>query len=783
MIKTYICKRIRIFIHCPIKGESLFLKPMHKLRPSIFLLLLLVALLPACNTTKFVPEGDYLLDKVTIHSDAKNIPKDILKGYLRQTPNPSVLGIFRLQLGIYNLAGTDSTKWVNRMLMGMGHGPVIYSPLLADISREQLQLYMNNKGYWNAYVQSNVVLENKKARVNYVITSNEPYKIEKYATDLPDESLSVIANDTLRSLIKKEVLFDVDILENERSRIASTFRQFGYYNFNKEFLTYEADTTLLPDKVDLTMVMHDNLKSSSEEINELVFKQYGIQHVYFVIDSEQSMGVGASTYTTEKDTIQEGGYFLVTPKENFLRFKTLIQSTYVRPDTRYSDFALERTYSSLNSLPPVKYVNINYQQVGDTLLDCHIYIVPAKSLAFSTEAEVTYTEGYWGVAGGINTQHRNIFGGAELLSIQARMALEKQEDVYMKEFGGQVGLQFPNFLVPFVSTDFKRRIRAKTEFTGTFSFQSRPQEYVMVNVGGGLKYIWNWRRYRHTFELLDLSYVYFPDISEGFKNQYIETGIYNRYHYTNHLIMRMGYSGTRSNFMISRPLMNYSVVRYNVETAGNLLYAYNSLSNKEKVDDAYSIFNIRFAQYAKGEFNYIFNQVVDAENRFVYRAGLGVGVPYGNADVIPYERRFFSGGANSVRGWSESTLGPGVYQKVTPSGRRDYNQTGDIKLDLNFEYRTKMFWLLEGALFLDAGNIWTIREYDEQPGGVFRFDSFLSQMAIAYGAGIRADFSFFILRVDVGLKLHNPNLPRLERWRVSPKRSDFALHFAIGYPF
>ena len=371
-----------------------------------------------------------------------------------------------------------------------------------------------------------------------------------------------------------------------------------------------------------------------------------------------------------------------------------------------------------------------------------------------------------------------------MLSLQARMAIEKQETLWAQEWGGQAGLLFPNFLVPFVPDDVKRRIRAKTEITTAVNYMSRPQEYTMMNVGSGIKYLWNFMGFRHTLDLIDLSYVYFPNISDDFRIKYLDSGIYNKYNYQNHLIMRIGYSGSRSYYNPSRPLRNYSMFRYNIETAGNLLYGFNSLFNGTKnKDGAYQIFNIRFAQYAKGEFNLVYHQIFDKNNRFVYRVGAGVGIPYGNADVIPYERRFFSGGANSVRGWSESTLGPGIYQKQPNWKRRDYNQTGDIKLDLNMEYRAKLFWLLEGALFLDAGNIWTIRDYDEQPGGVFRFNSFMNQLAIAYGLGVRADFSFFILRVDMGLKLYNPNLNRHENWRVKPSSDDFAFHFAIGYPF
>ena len=167
----------------------------------------------------------------------------------------------------------------------------------------------------------------------------------------------------------------------------------------------------------------------------------------------------------------------------------------------------------------------------------------------------------------------------------------------------------------------------------------------------------------------------------------------------------------------------------------------------------------------------------------MYHAGIGAGLPYGNAEIIPFERRFYSGGANSVRGWGESMLGPGSYQRFSTNRRRDYNQVGDIKLDLNFEYRAKMFWVLEGAIFADAGNIWTVREYDNQAGGVFKPDTFWKQIALAYGIGLRMDFNFFLFRVDMGVKLHDPAAITTPRWVFPKSFNDVALHIAIGYPF
>jgi outer membrane protein assembly factor BamA len=421
-------------------------------------------------------------------------------------------------------------------------------------------------------------------------------------------------------------------------------------------------------------------------------------------------------------------------------------------------------------------------------LDAYIYIVPAKTFGVSTEAELTLTKGYLGGALQLGTVNKNIFGGSESLSIQGRAALEKQNLEWAKEFSGQVKLMFPKFLFPFGSYDFKRNVHAKTEYTTNISYQNRPNEFSTTNLTGGMNYSWQTagNKYRHQFELFNLSYVYFPNIDEDFKNTYIAQGLYNKYNYEDHFIMRMGYSSSYNTFNPNRPLRNYKVLNYSIETSGNLLSLANLIFDTPKeADGYYKLFNVRYSQYIRNEFNSSFHQIFDKNNRLVYHAGIGAGLPFGNSDIIPYERRFYSGGANSVRGWSESRLGPGNYISIPNVRSRDYNQVGDLKLDLNLEYRAKLFWYFEGALFFDAGNIWTIKDYStEQPGGQFKFNSFYEQIAMSYGAGLRMDFSFFIFRFDMGVRLYDPVLTGNNRWRMSPKwGDDFAFHIAIGYPF
>lgn len=746
----------------------------------LVLLGLLVLLFWACNPAKYVPDGEYLLNKASIKSDNKELNNIRFKEYLRQTPNAAVFGAFRMQLGIYNLAGRDTTKWRNRMLKRIGDPPVIYNATLTSISVKQIQQVLENKGYINAKVQSNVTFKGKKANVKYIINSNTPYRLNQYDVDIKNDTLDRIASDSSKSLIRPNMLFDVDVFNAERQRIASHLRQLGYYNFNKEFLSYSADSTLNAHKVDVTLEMRDNLKTSNDSVNKVIFKKFNVRKVIFYTNTDANADLNNKV---EMDTVQFRDYVLIGPKKRILKLDALVQNTFINPNSLYSDDAVERTYSALNALGPIKYVNINFKEVDNNSLDCYIVVIPSKTVSLSTELEATYSAGYWGMGGNINTVNRNVFKGAETLSLLFRGAFEKQEVIWAKEYGVQAGLKFPRFILPIGSYDFKRNIHANTEFTSSLSYQDRPGEFTTTNVGGGINYSWNRKRFRHSIQLFNLGYIQIHT-EQAFRDSFLNPlkPKFNPYNYNNHLIMAMGYTGSYSSFNANRPMEDYSTTRYSIETAGNMLYALSNLLGSEKVDGSYKFYKVRYSQYAKTEFNLTHHQIFDKDNRLVYHIGAGIGIPYGNADVIPYEKRFFSGGANSVRGWGESMLGPGVYNRITGSSR-DFNQVGDIKLDMNMEYRSKISGVFEGALFLDGGNIWTIKNYETQEGGTFKFDTFMTQIALAYGLGLRLDFSYVIIRFDVGAKLFNPVLTKSDQWRTKPGWDDLALHFAIGYPF
>jgi outer membrane protein assembly factor BamA len=740
--------------------------------------------LTACQTTKYVPEGKYLLDKVAIKSDVKSIPKSEIKSYLRQTPNASILGFWKLQLDIYNLSNPDTSKWINRSLRKIGDAPEIYNPNLTSMSLYQIERFMNNKGYFDADVSSDMEVKKRKAKVTYIVKGNSPYVLHDYQVDLEHEVLQRIASDTTSSYVKRGMLFDSNVLDAERARITKQMKNLGFYFFEKDYLAYVADSALGNNSVNLQLHLSNNVLLAPDSVREKLFTKCKIKSVSIHTDYDPLQWNSGAARTL--DTLRRDDYLISYGKKRNFRPQALISNCLIIPGQYYSMKTVEQTYVNFNAMSAIKYVNILFREVEPGWLHCVIVTTPAKTQAFSVEGEGTYSAGDFGVAGTLGYQHNNLFRGSEQLSIEGRAAYEwRKVGGNALEVGVDASLGFPSFLIPFSSKEFRKRDNAKTNINVSYNFQNRPLEYSRTIASAGINYSW-FRNpaLRHSFDLVDFSYVYLPWISDEFKDYFLNNQSVLKYSYEDHFIMRWAYNGSYSTYNERHPLKNYVSMRYGVETAGNLLYGINHLFKmKPSEDGSYKVFNIRYSQYAKADFDIAFHQIIDENNRFVYHAALGVGVPYGNSASLPFEKRYYSGGANSVRGWSVRTLGPGTFR--TEDTRIDFNnQSGDIKLDLNMEYRVKIVSVLEGALFLDAGNIWTIKEYETQPGGAFRFDSFYKQIAVAYGVGVRLNLSFFILRLDFGVKLHDPALADEQRWRIKPKwKDDMAFHFAIGYPF
>ncbi len=711
---------------------------------AITLVVLGVMSLVGCSSSKDIPEGAYSLEKIAVVSDNEAVNPSILQGYIRQKPN---------------------TKWFSLIRKPMSD-PVIYDSLTAEKSARDIKLAVQNMGFLHADVDIVNYTNGNKLENTYVVHSGEPYYISNFIADIRDERVGEMLsrNKEIFKPLRAGRRFSIQALNNARKQITSMLNDSGYYHFHKDFIEFSVDTAANSTDAGVKLSLYKYKPTNSSP--DTLHSRYRIRKINYINADGDKM---------------------------LLRRKVLEGSTAFRPGDLYSASALQKTYNNFAHLQAVRYTNINFSEVPDSaLLDCNIQFSTAKPSTVSFQPEGTNTAGDLGAALVLTYENRNLFRGSELLSIQGRAAyeaitgLEGYSDQNYQEYSIESKLSFPRFLIPFLSQETRRKYtatNASSELVASYNLQNRPEFHRRLFTTSW-RYRWSSSsgRHKYRFDLLDMNYVYMPWISETFKNDYLESddnrNAILRYNYEDLFIMNIGFGVTVNQ-------RNYSL-RTNIETAGNLLHGIANMTKfKKNADGQNTLFKIAYAQYVKGDVDYTRLFDFDENNQLALHVSLGIAYPYGNSSILPFEKRYFSGGANSVRGWSVRSLGPGGF--IGKDGRIDFiNQTGDIKFDMSAEYRTKLFWKFNGAAFIDAGNIWTIREYAEQKDGQFRFDSFYKQIAVAYGLGLRLNFDYFILRFDFGMKAINPAYTTSKEHFpiLNPDLGrDLAFHFAVGMPF
>lgn len=751
-------------------------------------------LLVGCSVSKFVPEGKYLLDEVHISSDNKEIKSSEMYSYVRQKPNSKWFSLVKLPMYIYCSSGKDSTKWINKILRKMGDAPRIYDARVAEETRMQILGAVQNKGYLGAQVSLEEKIKKNKLDTYYRISSGKPYIISSIDYNVEDYVIrDLLMNDSIHSGLKVGERFDVNQLEEERNKITQFLLNRGYYRFNKDYITFQADTVNGTYRIDLTMNIGLNNMPNSSETS--LHRQYSIRNVNYLMDVDYSPNNGVNL-----DTMSYGGINILYDKKLFLRPGVIDSHNRIVSGKLYSNRDVMSTYSSLSRLGILKYSNIRFVEHlenDSAYLDAFVSLSKNKNKMLSFQVEGTNSAGDLGAAASVTYTHRNLFKGSETFTIKVRGAyeavtgLEGYANNNYTEYGVESSLDFPEFMFPFLTSDFKKRVNAKSEVSIKYNWQIRP-EFERTLASAAWSYRWNsGRRANHRLDVLDINYIYMPYRSNTFieyLNYMDEVNPLLRYSYEDLFIVRLGYTYTYNSAGVTTQQTakksSYSI-RFNIEESGNLIYGFSKLIHKKPSDgESFRMGNISFAQYVKTDFDFAKNIMIDDRNSLVFHIATGVAIPYGNSKSLPFEKLYFSGGANSVRGWSVRSLGPGRYHGN--SGSLDYvNHTGDIKLDLNVEYRTHLFWKLNGAAFIDAGNVWTLKSRYSDDTGQFAFNRFYKEIAVSYGLGVRFDLDFLILRFDGGMKAINPMESGADRFPViRPDFSrDFAFHFAVGYPF
>lgn len=770
--------------------------------------------------TRRVPEGEYLLERVKI--EVKGLPSDISKSelqrYILDRPNNRILG-HPFGLYVYNWAKPGAETGFHGWLRRIGSPPVLFSQYTTDRSTENLSLYLRSRGYHHCQVSDTVIARSpKKKRVTYRIDLGEPTRISDLSFRSPDSSILIQAAPAWesRSLLPGHRL-DIQLLQEQAKRMETHLRNQGFYNFSSDYVGFVADTLNDPYRAKVTFHIPP---VNVDYVPPKVMRRYRVDSVVVLTRHNPLRPLDPSDSSLTSQTYRQVDYRY--PARPGIRLRAIDPMLLLRRDSILREGLLSKSQENILGMGLYQQASMEFRErdpapfergtlpINDSLISLGsgsplasavpypangvVRLVRRPLQGYQVELLLT-TSGAMGMRGGLTYYHRNLFNGAELLEVSFNAqveALRKRKDFSfkaMQEYTLTVGLTFPAFLFPYAPREYLYLSYVNTRFNLSFNYQERPDytRYVLQSYVG---YNWqyNTEAYRSSHSLVPatVSLVRMVRIDPLFAQHIAATYLGNSY--ISQLVTATTYTFTyRQQPTRFRP--SVFSLRGSVELSGNTLSAAYYMIKGRRPPEAYRIGDLPFSQYVRGELNLAYLWVITSGHAIAFRLYGGVGYPYGNSKALPFEKKFYQGGANGVRAWHARDLGPGTYYDDRLSFP---NQTADLKLEANVEYRFGIHRRIEGALFFDAGNIWSIREDDPRPGAQISADNFFSSIALGYGTGIRFNLGFFVLRLDLGVKLYDPALrpgpdgQPMSRWRPANGRfdwGDFVLNFGVGSPF
>jgi outer membrane protein assembly factor BamA len=803
---------------------------------------LFIFIFSSCSITKHVPEDEFLLRKVKIEflnsNNSNTISKEELYDLLLQKPNRKVFSNFRFYLRLYNLSNQQridqkivkkqikidkvnlKIKQQNRSslildsnyiqkplkerklafgerIQNTGEAPVIYSALKLNRTKEQLKKYLFNKGYFkNEITDSTTVLDNGQIDIQYFIHLREPMYLSSIKYKCPEILISSYL-DSIKSnsFLKKGEIFDTDNLVKERNRINDFLTNSGFYNFNKEFIYFDIDTNYVSKTVNITLGIQNYKKIDkiNNSFQDLTHKQFKISKVNIQIgDSSKFNNIA------KLDSIENSFFKIVNYQPINFKSKVFKNSIFFKKDDYYKKSVAQQTYRSLISLGLFKYVNISFDTLTDNKLVGNIELTPSKTQNLSLSLDGTNNERLFGFQGGIDYFHNNLFHGGEKILISLKSSFEiqllltdnKETGISNKpnttEFGPEFHFYLPKYLLINKIGNLRKHINPVTEFTGAFNIQDRPDYY---RRNQELSFGWIFHENKTTTWHINPLLISIVDIEinsdfqnqiESYNDQYILSSFQD--HVVAGGVFSFEYNGQNLSYN-----SNSLYFKTTFESAGGTLFNFHELINKDKnsLTDSYDFLGIRYAHFQKATLDLRYYQGLSDRSKIVYRIYSGVGIPKKNlSDALPFEKSFFAGGSNSLRAWRARSLGPGSYFEDSTR----YDKIGDIKFEGNVEARFPISKWIEGAFFVDFGNIWLLGYDSLRPEGKFNWNNVLDDIAIGTGFGLRLNFEFFILRADLAIPFKNPGIPKdNNQWIFkSEKRDDHfspLLNLGIGYPF
>ncbi len=779
--------------------------------PLVFFILI------SCQPARHLSNNQSLLikNKVQIgRVEDKRIKSSSLMPYVLQPSNKKFLFFFHANLWLYNkTAHWKSGKmkqWVRRIA---GRPPSILDYVQVDASVKNISKYLNNLGYFGNEVTSTVKIKNKKALVTYQVNlPKEPYRIRNITIESEDTLVKGVVEEIMNaSPLMPGHPYDFYLLDQERSRVVREMRNRGFYYFSTDFVFYEIDSLVGNRQVDVYLQIREprqfvGMKDDEPVYRRLKHNRYAIRNIYvyprYDLRLESSAWTDTLVYNlkhSERDTSWGRLYFIYSEKLR-IRPSALRHAIYFSKNSLYNFSAVENTYKSLSDLPIYRYVNLEFSEADTNnihqkrlgWLDCHIQLSRTQVHTISVETEATNTGGDLGISGNVVYQNRNLLRGGELLRVKLRGAAEMQKafgtpqpnklflfNTY--ETGIETSLTFTRFIGPVRNEYFPAHLKPRTSFSLGYNYQDRP-DYRRYITNAALSYRFRRNEFsEHQFTPLEVNAIkiYATPEFQALIDSIDDQGIRNQY--SNHLIPSLRYSYVFSDQILGK-VKNFRYFRLYFESAGNAMYLYNKLvRTKPNVEGDYTLLGIRYAQFVKTSFDLRFFKMFDATNVLAMRIFSGLAFPYGNSDYLPFEKGFFGGGANGMRGWALRSLGPGRYE---PQPGRTYNRMGDMQLEANVEYRFPVYGAFRGALFADMGNVWLVRNNPLYPDGVFYPGRFYKEFALDGGIGLRLDFTYFVFRLDAALPILDPARPS-GKYYVLPEAhvSSLVWNFGIGYPF
>lgn len=778
----------------------------------IILISVITILLCSCSATRYVPTGTYLLESnevklVTSNPRNKSIlSKSDISSYIKQRPNSKLFGI-GIGLGLYNMTDTSKhSKWHTFWSTKIGSKPVIFDSALMMESNREILIYMQSMGFLNASVSDSVSYKNRRARVEYVVKESVPYTISYVDYNIEDPFIrEILMGDTMNSLIRVGDIYTRESLINERNRITKDLKNIGFYYFGNSSINYSVDSSWNDNTVSIQMNIKRRVVDYNAERRPIYANHsiYRISRIVVNTDFEPTQSIEQNA-EYDYDTLVYNGIEILYHNKMYIKPDVLVSAIRLSPNALYDQSVVQRTSENIqalgfnssilfSSLPvdssKMTYVTIptkNNEEISTTeqQLECIIQCTPIKRQSITQGLELSTTASYTSLALTLGYQNRNLLGGAENFMVNFRGAYEfvKNPDKNNSyELGVNTSLSIPRFLLP-IRNDRLSAIRQKsTKISLNYNIQQRP-DYNRTILSGSFGYGWTMKNGgKFLINPVDINLINVPWVDsvflESIENPYLQNS------YKSQLIAGLSASYYyNSNLDIKQP--GY-ILRTMVDVNGNLLSMLDNFLTRPAEsgnERYYTLFGLRYAQYARASFDYSQRHNFNDYAQLAWRFYIGAGIPYGNSSTIPFERLFFAGGSNSMRGWQIRTLGPGGTEQDSVNTYYP-NQLGDMRVEANLEFRYKIWGGLNLAIFLDAGNVWMNSKGRRDDKANFRFNTFYKQIALNTGAGLRWDFDFFLLRLDWGLKLHSPGLPANQRWFRQMGFSDSVFHFAIGLPF